>query len=462
MDFARLRGIKARHEIVIDDSWLRRERARFATGEYERVPFYLDDWFFRIEQVADRFPHVAKKDPTKIAFTESAEKGMRDIQTVISPGRYLERFYGASLRQQTIRDLARAYVTRLATPAFKIARMSDEIVRVYRKGPGSCMSKDVIYYEGDEHPVSVYGLEPGQSLDDIPHALTLAYLEIEERITARALINERDKVFMRLYGDTELLWKSLLASGYNSGNPHGYTVRSISSDRGDYVMPYIDAGKSSAYGAANVSRREDRFVIVKGYGDQAGRTDGVLNEPESDEDADQNYCERSHELTSEDLYEVIINDSGRTSYWSESAVADYATRINGCYYCDSLVAQDGHGADFVVRGGTHSYCELTDDYWPLDEMRCCEVTDDYFHESGMTEIKTDGASVFVHPERADEISFTCLIDGERWHNDRRHADYVGVADIHAPTQDEIDRLGLLPVNHYPHPDQAELALSEAA
>jgi hypothetical protein len=155
MTFAKANGLKARPEIVIDDSWLLREIARLESGEHERLPFESYVWFKCVEGRGQRFPHVAKKDPSKIAFTESAEKGMRDIQTVIAPGRYLERFYAEIITAELIRDLARDYVTRLITPEFKIARMSDEIVYVYQHGPDSCMSKSLHEYESKEHPVSV-------------------------------------------------------------------------------------------------------------------------------------------------------------------------------------------------------------------------------------------------------------------------------------------------------------------
>jgi hypothetical protein len=461
MTFAKANGLKARPEIVIDDSWLRREIARMQSGEYERIPFECHAWFKQAEDNAQRFPHVAKKDPSKIAFTESPDKGMRDIQTVIAPGRYLERFYAEIITAETIRDLARDYVTRLITPEFKIARMSDEIAYVYQRGPDSCMSKSLSAYESDEHPVSVYGLEPGQTLDEIPHALTLAYLEIEDRITARTLINERDKVFLRLYGDADLLRKSLAAAGYQSGLPYNYTIRAIDSDRGDYVMPYIDAGPAASYGAANVKRINDRFMITDGRGDQAGRTDGLLNEPECDEDG--NYCEFYQEFSSGDTFSVVVNDRGHCEQWSERAVDNNATRVNGTYYSDELVHQDGHGRNFIMHDDTHHYCDMSNEYWPNEEMQRCEVTDDYFHESEMTEIKTsDRDSVYARNDKIDEISFVCLIDGKRWHNDAAHPDYVGIADSHEPTQDEIDNLGLLPVNHFPHPDQTELNLSQAA
>ena len=458
--YAQAHGIKARPEIIVDDSWLRRELSRMQSGEHERTPFECHRWFMLAENNAQRFPHVAKKDATKIAFTESPEKGMRDIQTVVAPGRYLERFYSGVISAETIRDLAREYVTRLDTPEFKIARLSGEIVKIYRHGPDSCMSKSLSEYASDIHPVAVYGLELGETLDDQPTALTLAYLEIDNRITARALINERDKVHMRLYGDIELLRKSLVAAGYASARPYGYTVRVIDSDQGDYVMPYIDAGETSSSGYANVRQVNGRFEVTDGRGDSACRTDGVLNEPEYE---DQNFCDYYEESTSEDVSCVIINERNHERYWCESAIDNNATRVNGHYYANELVHQDGHGYYFVIHEDTHSFCDASTEYWPCEEMRSCEVTDDYYHESEMTEIKTTWRDpVYARDDKADAISFVCLIDGERWHTDAAHADYVGIAETHEPTQDDIERLGLLRVNHYPHPDQTELNLAQAA
>lgn len=457
--FAQANGLKARPEIIVDDSWLTRENTRYVTGEYESLPWMRLSWFANAESDSKRFAHVSKKDPTKVAFTESAEKGMRDIQTVIAPGRYLERFHGSSITSELLRDMAREYSTRLDTPPFKVARLSDDIVSVYQRGPNSCMSHSSDSYSGDAHPVSVYGLEHD---DDVaPSALVLAYIEIDRRVTARALINERDKAFMRLYGDTDLLRKSLTKAGYEPRAPYGYSVRCIESDRGECVMPYIDAGPEGCFGAARVTLQNGRFLISESRGDTAGQTCGTLfEESDDDEDDYSNYCEYYDESTHDDVSPVIVDENGRTAWWSESAISNHATRIDGEYYSDELVSTDGNGDAFVTSGDTHSYCEGSHEYWPNDEMKECAESGEYFHESVMTEVKTSrDDTVWIADGALAAHSFTCLIDETVWHNDARHPDFVDVANIHAPTGEEIEERGIIRVNHFPHPDQLEMSLA---
>lgn len=450
--FARDNGLKARPEIVIDDTWIAREASRLGDGTHERLPWRREDWFRYGEMDANRFPHVAKKDPTKVAFTESPEKGMRDIQTVLTPGRYLERFYSYRLSSEEIRDLARSYVTRLDVPTLSIARLSSEIVDVYRKGPDSCMSKSLDNYSSHVHPVSVYGLDSEN--EERPDALVLAYLRIDQRITARALINERDKTHMRVYGDKALLEKALNANGFHSGDPFGYSIKAISCDDG-YVMPYIDRGQY--VGAANVDLRGNRFVICRDSDWTAENTCGTICEPEPEDEGD--YCEYYEETRNEESYTVVVSDEGETQNWCESACDNYATRLNGRYYSDEIVSTDGHGDTYLIGADSHSYCDRTDEYWPSDEMVYCDASEEYYHESVCIEVKTIHGTTHLSVKDADANSFTCLIDGETWHNDARHADFLDVACIHEPSDSEIESLQIVRVNHFPHPDQFTLPLA---
>lgn len=451
--FARDNGLKARPEIVVDSSWIEREAARLGNGFHEALPWRFQSfWDYDAESM--RFAHVAKKDPIKIAFTESPEKGMRDIQTVLTPGRYLERFYSDRLSSEEIRDLARSYATRLDTPEFCVARLSSEIVSIYRNGPNSCMSLSLDSYQSDVHPVSVYGYD--DESDGPDSALVLAYLRIDQRITARALISERDKTHMRLYGDTELLRKSLNAAGYHSANPFGYTVKAIEYS-GSYVMPYIDAGETSGYGAADVKMRSGRFVICESGDHTAGETCGLLSEPEPEPEGE--YCEYYEETRDEESYTVIVSDDGDMQSWCETACDNYATRLNGRYYSDEIVRSDGHGNSFIIGDDNYSYCDRTDEFWPSDEMVYCDASGEYYHESVCIEVKTIHGTTHLSVKDADANSFTCLIDGETWHNDARHADFLDIACIHEPTDLQIEELALIRVNHFPHPDQHEMPLA---
>src|SRR3546814_10683380 len=54
-----------------------------------------DRWYR--EKHDEHFCHVSTEQAGKIAFTENAAKGQIDRQLVMSPGRYLHRFFSAHL-----------------------------------------------------------------------------------------------------------------------------------------------------------------------------------------------------------------------------------------------------------------------------------------------------------------------------------------------------------------------------
>jgi hypothetical protein len=90
-----------------NDEWKARERQRlFITREYPKVP-----WHGRIGTpgrriIDNHFVHVSTHDPRMIAYTETADKGRRDIQTRVKPGKYLKRYFGDMLSDDQIREWA--------------------------------------------------------------------------------------------------------------------------------------------------------------------------------------------------------------------------------------------------------------------------------------------------------------------------------------------------------------------
>lgn len=70
---------------LTDDSfWIARETARFHTNQYTPVNLEGDDPL--------RFLHVSVDDPSKVAYTASAENGRADIQTRTTIPRYCAKF----------------------------------------------------------------------------------------------------------------------------------------------------------------------------------------------------------------------------------------------------------------------------------------------------------------------------------------------------------------------------------
>src|SRR3546814_9669800 len=77
-----------------DVDWPVREKLRFADGSYAPTPWHDEPWYR--EKHDEHFCHVSTEQAGKIAFTENAAKGQIDRQLVMSPGRYLHRFFSRS------------------------------------------------------------------------------------------------------------------------------------------------------------------------------------------------------------------------------------------------------------------------------------------------------------------------------------------------------------------------------
>ena len=221
------------------ERWRARESAKIrGYSACHPVPWHGHSWY-QDSQVGplDRAPSLASMHyaylsalrPGLVAYTPSEEFGVADRQLAIRPGKYLEQF--APHLTSIERD---GYVARCkaidAANVVQFAITPEEIVRVYRNGPSSCMSHGLTEYEsGDVHPVEVYG----------DSDLQVAYLDDGSRIRARVVIWPKAKIYSRVYGDLTLQ-HLLEAQGYSHGSLDGACVRAIRLRRECYVMPYID------------------------------------------------------------------------------------------------------------------------------------------------------------------------------------------------------------------------------
>lgn len=151
---------------------------------------------------AYHYPHGAENNPALIAYTADNDKGARDIQTQIKPGRYLREHFGHLLSEKEIAFYAAMHLNYDPdkTPwdhlEVKFATTEDEIARVYLRGPHSCMARG---FSEQDHPTRVYGAGD----------LAIAYLETDtpnphrydpdRTVVARTLCWPEKKVFGRVY-----------------------------------------------------------------------------------------------------------------------------------------------------------------------------------------------------------------------------------------------------------------------
>lgn len=231
--------------------WLEREIERFRIGHYKPLPPAIIPALPADDPRSLHFPHLSREDAALIAYTQSADKGERDIKTKIKPGAYLKKFFSDRLAAPDIVRIVAGFRA-LTDPntGLHFAETPEECVAAYR-ACFSCVSYADGSYKGPAHPASVYG-----SPD--PHFVTVAYLKRDDRITARALINRPERAYCSTYGDTTALEQLLSAQGYHR-KPAALIGRAIratpvsaktSDGRPRYIGPCIDGHLYARHDAA--------------------------------------------------------------------------------------------------------------------------------------------------------------------------------------------------------------------
>lgn len=250
-------------EIVTEDNyWVFREVIRANFGEY-KVPNFMrtlkNMGVFKGGYVL-HFPHVSLEDPTMVAYTPSFEYGKRDRQVRIKVGKYLHKYYGDILPEETIRKLAneaKGYTLHWVTTAA-------EMCHVYEHGPSSCMSGGWSVISGNHSPIECYEGE-----------FRLAYFQdASEHIIARCLVHEPTKTWVRSYGDEgTALSEAVVAAGYvHSNSWEGAHLTYVEDDDGHVVLPYLDGDRKGVRKVGN------KWQVVSGnYDYWCDNTDGVMD-----------------------------------------------------------------------------------------------------------------------------------------------------------------------------------------
>lgn len=391
----------------LDDNWQKREQIKLIDGTYQPLPWdrfairgyvewYQEDfpahylpvedyssynsqikgnWFyaFRKKEAQYNFPHVSKKVKGNIAYTESADRGRRNIQTSIKPGRYIERFY-TSLGALEIKRLANDFVTQFGELKLLFASTEQDLAMVFTHdfGPNSCMSYPPKDYVTGYSPVRAYA---GSDLQ-------VAYIAVCDddgkpyRVSARCVVWPEKKLYSRIYGEDQKIIPLLKAQGYKYGYMSGAKLPKIEFEPGQYVMPYLD-------GHCEVMDNGDHWVICKeGDGDFTAQTTNGVLETEREcpgcyltrtpgnwprvSDVDERWCPN-----------CIVNHTfqcrncGRIYSEAVESFTIAPSNVKWCQYCKE------DNADF---------CDATKQYWDISNLvRVGDVfwNKYYFIENGM-------------------------------------------------------------------------------
>lgn len=334
---------------------------------------HVKDW----REMLLEWPHGSTEDENRIAYTQSHDKGLRNIQTVTTLGKYLRR-HMPTCPDHTMRDFVLRY-TIDRTKCFITTDM-DKIIDVVQRGPRSCMQDGS--WDSEDHPYIVY--EPR-------YGWALAYRLQGDEYYGRALVNKENMTWVRSY-------KRCPNGGYSHDDPildtwlqeQGYTHADDwdglkLAKHGD-IMPYLDGD------SRGIDDHGDYWMICCQGEYSADQTNGRYDEGlESCADCGDSYHE-DHMTYIEDHgdvcdhclshnYTYVIGRRG-DQYYVDDHRAVYCESDGEDYDRDYL---DDNDIVYVAdeRAYYHQdatwYCEGSGDLYHIDTPSY-EVDGCYYHE----------------------------------------------------------------------------------
>lgn len=406
-------------------NWQYREDRKLSTGEYIALPWNeaVNDRstegytrYYEVMGIANRYEtehhihaHLALKHAGQVAFTLNDEHGFNDRQTVIRPGRFLERFY-PDLLTTLERDRFVAACTQNTAPlTMTIARTTEDIVALYnvvndRYDGGSCMQRkpEAKYsWQSDmdaglqPHPCSVYGESD----------LGVAYLGPVSAVRCRVVVwPDKKRHCGKFYGQEAALRAALEAAGYSQGSFVGARMRYVACDNG-IVMPYIDPCSTVEHDGGNwliLGHGDIDARVTQGWTeatDSRGTCEHCSDATDRDElddhggrcescDNQRACCSSCDDTIWTDNDEYTSHDNG---VWCESC-ADGLRRTCGIAGCDETWIEetltrtqrrrrdnDGTSTLCLSCEGDYTYCSDCDSWYvTADHTQCpnCATTPD--------------------------------------------------------------------------------------
>ena len=317
------------------------------------------DW----HQLVLEYPHQAESDRNRIAYTQSEQKGLADIQTVTSLAKYIRRHFPA-LGDHVIRDTVAAYTV----TGCRIVRNVDEMIYHIERGPNSCMVRSG--WNVSNHPYRVYCPSLGWGL--------AVRVEGDETI-GRALVNDNTMTYVRTYlrstqfshSDHDMeAW--LNEQGYTKAPDwEGLDFLHID-DCNEFVAPYLDGDIKNVDlvtlpdGKRVVRIREDGEYRC----DQTNGSAYLHNRQECDDCSD-GIDEGDGHWVGEDNDRLICEDCcDRNYYWA------YGRRGNTYYVHDNNVVHvDGETYDEDYLSDNNIIELNTGDWCHSDNAVYIESTD---------------------------------------------------------------------------------------
>ncbi len=219
-------------------TWQEREQLRLSTGQYKGVPWK------DLPPVDGHFAHLSTQEKGLLAYTENDDKGARDVQKRIKPGKYLKEYY-PNLTGAQIEKLQGA----VAVTELQFTSDADLIEKLYTEGPHSCMAGR----QGTkgQHPTRCYA----------GGDLAVAYLLNKNgECSARAVVWPAKKVYHYAYGDLARLNPALKAAGYTQSGAYCFQGARM---KKQFRSPgFIHMASFDGHGSFRNDPNDEDFIIV--------------------------------------------------------------------------------------------------------------------------------------------------------------------------------------------------------
>ena len=348
-----------------------------------------------LQQLVLEWPHISETDSNQLAYTRDDTKGIADVQTTTSIGKYVARHWPL-LPDHIRRDVCSLYT---ADECFFVEPCVKAFAIIVDTGPTSCMQGG---WNGRGHwkihPYTVYDPALGWGM-----AARRSNGQIDGRALTYTCPDSGNKTFVRAYSRNEsgysqgdvALASWLTSQGFTRANSfEGAVIARVETQYGGLVAPYIDGG------AQNIEYNTDRTFTITVYdGDyQCNNTDGTADDVEEEDSEREDYrgacqdCGASVYEGDDYIYtgrheEDLVCSSCEDNYTRATGANrhggtheyhvhnDNTVECNGEYYdsenlpSNIMQLEDGDWFD----SEEDNYCIIDDEYYLCDDSRvvCC-------------------------------------------------------------------------------------------
>lgn len=406
-------------------------------GTWQKPVFANERWFVNSKYYWLHCCHTSTDDPMMLAYTQSGDKAVRDIQTRVRPGRYLQQFFSDVLSEKDIRYWAERQQSVAGNSDLHFVPNTDpdgwEWVYEHASGFTSCMqynhpsSRYLAHgLSGDNHPVRVY-CHPKNDL-------ALAYLGNKQhsdsgRVYARAIVNQDTKTWVRLYGDSRIQ-HALTAKGYSyGGSLEGQRLRCVDNPVGSgYLMPYLDGDTKNVSQHYDSALGEDYFLVAEDGEYDARNSNGIMEgEPETTCPCCGDSCDEDDMTYVDHLGESICRDCLNDGY-----TYAYGRRGLDFYPNDDVIYCETDGEFYLAE-----YASVYHDIYE------CPISERWYHFDDMVAITVgEREGEYVYHEEACELP-----DGEWCTRD----EYDDLLEEHTPQDDDEEEVETTATTTLPAP-----------